>query len=71
MEEINPEESYVLKKNPNYKYADEVKLDGVKVVFMAQGTSTLTALKNGEIDMTNNISPGTGGIQRYGPAAGL
>lgn len=56
VEEINPEESYVLKKNPNYKYADEVKLDGVKVVFMAQGTSTLTALKNGEIDMTNNIS---------------
>ena len=56
MEEINPEESYVLKKNPNYKYADEVKVDGVKVVFMAQGTSTLTALKNGEIDMTNNIS---------------
>lgn len=54
--EINPEESYVLVKNETYKYADTISLDEVKVVFIEDGTATLTALKNGEIDMTNNIS---------------
>lgn len=54
--EINPEESYVLVKNKNYKYADKVALDGVKIVFISDGSSALTALKNGEVDMTNNIS---------------
>ncbi|MGN0353683.1 MAG: peptide ABC transporter substrate-binding protein [Muricoprocola sp.] len=54
--EINPEESYILDKNEYYKYADTIALDGVDVVFISDGTATLTALKNGEIDMTSNIS---------------
>ncbi|MDD2958698.1 MAG: peptide ABC transporter substrate-binding protein [Lachnospiraceae bacterium] len=54
--EINPEESYILTKNENYKYADTISLDETDIVFIADGSATLTALKNGEIDMTNNIS---------------
>lgn len=54
--EINPEESYVFVKNENYKYADTVSLEQAKIVFIADGSATLTALKNGEIDMSNNIS---------------
>ena len=32
--EINPQESYILRKNPNYVFADQVKLDGVDMVFI-------------------------------------
>ncbi|MCC8066467.1 MAG: peptide ABC transporter substrate-binding protein [Clostridiales bacterium] len=53
--EINPEESYVLVKNENYKYIDTIAIDETDIVFV-DSTATLTALKNGEIDMTNNIS---------------
>ena len=56
LDEINHDESYVLSKNENYKYADDIKLDGVKIVFIQDSSATLTALKNNEIDVTNNIS---------------
>lgn len=56
VDEINHDESYVLSKNENYKYADKVSLDGVKIVFIEDGSAALTALKNGEVDATNNIS---------------
>lgn len=36
--------------------ADTVALEEVDVVFISEGSATLTALKNGEIDVTNNIS---------------
>ena len=56
VDQINPESSYVLSKNENYKYADQVALDGVEIVFISDGSAALTALKNGEIDVTSNIS---------------
>lgn len=53
---IKTEDRYVLKKNPYYKQADSVALDTVNVVFIEDSTAAQTALENGEIDMTNNIS---------------
>lgn len=52
----SPEESYTLTKNPNYKYADDVTVDTINVVFINDSSAALTAFENGEIDMTNNIS---------------
>lgn len=64
--------SYVLTKNPNFKYADEVKLDGAEISFISDSTAAQTALENGEIDMTNNISvaaqekySGTANLKEY------
>ncbi len=56
MQAIDHDADYVLKKNPYYKYADDVSVENIKVVFIADSTTALTAFKNGEIDATNNLS---------------
>lgn len=56
MKQIDHDADYVLEKNPYYKYADDVSVENIKVVFIADSTTALTAFKNGEIDATNNLS---------------
>ncbi len=56
MQAIDHDADYVLQKNPYYKYADDVSVENIKVVFIADSTTALTAFKNGEIDATNNLS---------------
>ena len=56
MKAIDENADYILEKNPYYKYADDVSVDTIKIVFIADSTAALTAFKNGEIDATNNLS---------------
>lgn len=56
MQQIDHDADYILVKNPYYKYADDVAVDTIKIVFIADATTALTAFKNGEIDATNNLS---------------
>lgn len=56
MKQIDHDADYILEKNPYYKYADDVAVENIKIVFIADSTTALTAFKNGEIDATNNLS---------------
>ncbi|WP_243354813.1 peptide ABC transporter substrate-binding protein [Bacillus litorisediminis] len=56
LEEIKPKEKYVLKKNPNYLNADNVKLDTLEIVFIEAPEAELAAYMNGEIDVSDNLS---------------
>lgn len=56
MAAIDHDADYVLKKNPYYKFADDVSVENIRVVFISDSTTALTAFKNGEIDATNNLS---------------
>ncbi|GAA0317364.1 peptide ABC transporter substrate-binding protein [Bacillus carboniphilus] len=56
LEEIKPKEKYVLKKNPNYLNADNVKLDTLEIVFIEAPEAELAAYMNGEIDVADNLS---------------
>ena len=51
MAEINPQESYVLVKNPNYYDADSIKLDGVEVLKVADGTTAVSMFNAGDLDL--------------------
>ncbi len=64
--EINPQSSYVLKKNPNYFAADTVKLDGVDIVFIESPEAALSAYNSGEIDATGDALVTTQATQQYG-----
>lgn len=66
MAEINPQSSYVLKKNPNYFAADTVKLDGVDIVFIESPEAALSAYNSGEIDATGDSLVTTQAVQQYG-----
>ena len=64
--EINPQSSYVLKKNPNYFAADSVKLDGVKLVIIESAEAALSAYNAGEIDAMGDSLVSTQAMQQYG-----
>lgn len=52
----------VFKKNPNYVYADEIKLDGMYVRVVADDATALELFKSGEIDY---LSLGTSSFEVY------
>lgn len=54
--EIKPKEKYVLKKNPHYLNADNVKIDTLEIVFIEAPEAELAAYMNGEIDVADNLS---------------
>lgn len=64
--EINPQSSYVLKKNPNYFAADRVKLDRVDVVIIQSPESALSAYNAGEIDAMGDSLVTSQAIDQYG-----
>lgn len=61
--ELRPKEKYVLKKNPNYVDADKVKLGTLEIVFIESTEAELAAYTNGEIQVSDNISPE--GMKQY------
>ncbi|WNC13871.1 peptide ABC transporter substrate-binding protein [Brevibacillus brevis] len=63
LSELRPKEKYVLKKNPNYVDADKVKLDTLEIVFIESTEAELAAYTNGEIQVSDNISPE--GMKQY------
>ncbi|MDY3766225.1 MAG: peptide ABC transporter substrate-binding protein [Lachnospiraceae bacterium] len=56
IQEINPQESYILAKNENYEYVDDVHLDEVDLILIESAEAALSAFNAGEIDMTDNVS---------------
>ena len=66
LEKINPQSSYVLKKNPNYYDADSVKLDGVEIVIIQSPESALSAYNAGEIDAMGDNLVTSQAIDQYG-----
>ncbi|MEE1200896.1 MAG: peptide ABC transporter substrate-binding protein [Christensenellales bacterium] len=46
----------VMKKNPNYYLADEVKIDEVQFSIIPDAATELTAYNNGEINVTSNLN---------------
>lgn len=71
MKEINPQASYVMEKNPNYVYADDVKLDGVTVVFIESAEAALSAFNAGEVDVLDDLIVGTQAQNQYGSSEEL
>ena len=63
IEEINPQESYILVKNENYAYADDVKLDEVDLILIESAEAALSAFNAGEVDMIDTVS--TQGLTQY------
>lgn len=63
--EINPQESYILRKNPNYVFADQVKLDGVDMVFIEQAEAALSAYNAGDVDAMSGGSIETQAMTQY------
>ncbi|MEA4810982.1 MAG: peptide ABC transporter substrate-binding protein [Anaerolineaceae bacterium] len=45
----------LLKKNPNFWNKDNVKLDGIKALFITDSTTSLQGYQAGEIQVTSNI----------------
>ena len=66
LEKINPQSSYVLKKNPNYYDAGSVKLDGVEIVIIQSPESALSAYNAGEIDAMGDNLVTSQAIDQYG-----
>lgn len=65
IKEINPQESYVLEKNPEYYDADNVKLDGVDIIFIESAEAALSAYNAGEVDVLDNAVLGTQARTQY------
>lgn len=63
--EINPQESYVLRKNPNYVFADTVALDGVDMIFIEQAEAALSAYNAGDVDGMSGGSIETQAMTQY------
>lgn len=57
LSEIKEKEKYVLKKNPYYVDANEVKLDTLEIVFLESSETELAAYKNNEIQVADNLNP--------------
>ncbi|NSW93020.1 MAG: peptide ABC transporter substrate-binding protein [Firmicutes bacterium] len=55
--EIKEKEKYILKKNPYYVDADEVKLETLELLFLESSESELAAYVNDEIHISDNLSP--------------
>jgi oligopeptide transport system substrate-binding protein len=53
MEEWSHEDRILLKKNPDYWRADDVKLDTVEMRMISDANAALNEFKAGDIDMTN------------------
>jgi oligopeptide transport system substrate-binding protein len=56
LSEIKPKEKYVLKKNPNYIDAANVKLDTLEMLFIEAPETELAAYMSGSIDVADNLS---------------
>lgn len=56
VKEFKPKEKYIFVKNPNYLYADDVKLDELEIVFIDSPETEMGAYMNGEIDVAENLS---------------
>ena len=54
--EIKPKEKLVLKKNPNYVDAKDVKVDTLEIVYIDAPETALTAYGSNDIQITGNIS---------------
>ena len=65
IKEINPQESYILEKNPEYYDADNVKLDGVDIIFIESAEAALSAYNAGEVDVLDNAVLGTQARSQY------
>ncbi|WP_432627921.1 peptide ABC transporter substrate-binding protein [Brotaphodocola sp.] len=65
LKEINPQESYILEKNPEYYDADNVKLDGVDIIFIESAEAALSAYNAGEVDVLDNAVLGTQARSQY------
>lgn len=65
IKEINPQESYILEKNPEYYDADNVKLDGVDIIFIESAEAALSAYNAGEVDVLDNAVLGTQARTQY------
>lgn len=65
LSEIKPQEGYTLVKNPNYYDADNVKIDGVNVVFIEQAEAALSAYNAGDVDVLTGSSVGTQAFSQY------
>lgn len=63
MSKIKPQEGYEMVKNPNYLYAEDVKLDGLNVVFIESKEAALSAYNAGEIDVIEK--PGAQAQQQF------
>lgn len=57
VKEIKPKEKLVLVKNPYYVDADNVKLDELEIIYIESSESELAAYMNGDVDVSDNISP--------------
>lgn len=56
LDSYNPLEVYHLKKNPYYENAANIQVEGVDVVIIEAPETELTAYRNGEIDVSTNLS---------------
>lgn len=65
LKEINPQESYILEKNPEYYDAENVKLDGVDIIFIESAEAALSAYNAGEVDVLDNAVLGTQARSQY------
>lgn len=61
--EIRPKEKYVLKKNPYYVDAANVKLDTIEIVFIEAEESRLAAYLNNEIQVYDD--PGLEAVKKF------
>ncbi|MGL4402504.1 MAG: peptide ABC transporter substrate-binding protein [Fusobacteriaceae bacterium] len=56
VKEFRPKEKYIFVKNPNYLFADDVKLEELEIVFIDSPETEMGAYMNGEIDVAENLS---------------
>jgi oligopeptide transport system substrate-binding protein len=61
--DFEPKSKYVLKKNPNYFDAANVKLDTLNIVFISSTDSEIAAYTSDEIDIDMNLDGET--LQKY------
>lgn len=71
MEEIKPQEAYVIRKNPNYWDVENVQLERAEFVIIEQAEAALSAYNAGEIDVLSGASVGTQAFAQYGDSAEL
>ncbi len=57
MKEYKLKERLSIVKNPNYVFADQVKLDAIDIVIIEAMETELVAYENGEIDVADTLNP--------------
>jgi len=65
MQEINPQENYLLVKNPFYVFADTVQVNEISLVFIEFPEAALTAFNTGEVDILDGQCVGEQAIFQY------